>query len=318
MDINEGIAIPSFQQTLADHDIELVRGRTTTLQVNVGRLCNQACLHCHLEAGPLRGEIMTPDTIDAVIDYAGRCSFDIIDITGGAPEMNPHITRLVEGVASLAERVIFRCNLTSIAGGGREELLELLSSNEIAIIASLPALNAKQTDSQRGEHVFEKSLEAIERLNSLGYGEPGTGLELDIVSNPAGAFLPPAQKEMEERFREVMQRKWGLHFSSLFNFANVPLGRFRRWLEKRGALDSYCGKLVEGFNPCATDGVMCRTLVSVDWDGYLYDCDFNIAVGLHMGGERVHVSEMAGPPEPGSPIATADHCYTCTAGAGFT
>ena len=318
MDINEGIAIPSFRQTLADHDIELVRDRTTTLQINVGLLCNQACLHCHLEAGPLRKEIMTPDTMEAVINYAKRCSFDIIDITGGAPEMNSHITKLVEGVAPLADRVIFRCNLTSIAEGGREELLSLLRTNGIAIIASLPALNAKQTDSQRGEHVFEQSLEALQKLNRLGYGEPGTGLEFDIVSNPAGAFLPPAQKEMEERFHEVLERKWGLHFNNLFNFANVPLGRFRKWLEKRGALDSYYSKLVSSFNPCAIEGVMCRTLVSIDWDGYLYDCDFNIAVGLHMGGDKVHVSEIAGPPEPGSPIAIADHCYTCTAGAGFT
>ncbi len=318
MDINEGITIPSFRQTLADHDIELVKGRTTTLQINVGRLCNQACQHCHLEAGPLRAEVMTPDTIDAVIDYAGRCSFNIIDITGGAPEMNPHITKLVEGVAPLTGRVIFRCNLTTIVEDDREDLLELLRSNGVVIIASLPALNAKQTDSQRGDHVFEKSLEALGKLNRLGYGEPGTGLELDIVSNPAGAFLPPAQKEMEERFREVMEKKWGLHFSNLYNFANVPLGRFRSWLEKRGALDAYYAKIVSGFNPCATNSVMCQTLVTVDWDGYLYDCDFNIAVGLHMDGRKVHVSDMAGPPEEGAPIATADHCYTCTAGAGFT
>jgi len=318
MDINEGIAIPSFRQTLADHDIELVRGRTATLQINVGRLCNQACLHCHLESGPLRVEIMTSDTIDAVIDYAARCSFDTIDITGGAPEMNPHIMKLVEGVAPLADRVLFRCNLTTIAEEDREELLELIRSKGVVIIASLTALNAKQTDSQRGDHVFEKSLKAIEKLNRVGYGEPDTGLELDIVSNPAGVFLPPAQKEMEERFHEVMEKKWGLHFSNLFNFANVPLGRFRSWLEKRGALDSYYMKLVSSFNPCALESVMCQTLVSVDWDGYLYDCDFNIAVGLHMGGRKVHVSEMTGPPEEGAPIATADHCYTCTAGAGFT
>ncbi len=318
MDINEGIAIPSFRQTLDDHDIELVRGHTTTLQINVGRLCNQACLHCHLEAGPLREEIMALDTIDAVIDYDRRCSFDTIDITGGAPEMNPHIEKLVEGIAPLAGRVLFRCNLTTIVEEDREELLELLRSNGVVIIASLPALNAKQTDSQRGGHVFEKSIEAIGKLNRLGYGEPGTGLELDIVSNPAGAFLPPEQKEMEERFREVMEKKWGLHFSSLFNFANMPLGRFRGWLEKRGALDAYYIKLVSGFNRCATDSVMCKTLVSVDWDGYLYDCDFNIAAGLHMGGRKIHVSEMTGPPAEGAPIATADHCYTCTAGTGFT
>ena len=318
MDINEGIAIPSFRQTLVDHDIELVKGRTTTLQINVGRLCNQACLHCHLEAGPLRGEVMAPDTIEAVIDYAGRCSFDIIDITGGAPEMNPHITKLVEGVVSLAGRVLFRCNLTTIVEEDREELLELLRSNGVVIIASLPALNAKQTDSQRGDNVFEKSLEALRKLNRLGYGEPGSGLELDIVSNPAGAFLPPAQKEMEERFRKVMEKKWGLHFNSLYNFANMPLGRFRSWLDKRGALDSYYSKLVSGFNPCATDSVMCQTLATVDWDGYLYDCDFNIAAGLYMGGRKVHVSEMTDPPPEGAPIVTADHCYTCTAGTGFT
>jgi radical SAM/Cys-rich protein len=179
-------------------------------------------------------------------------------------------------------------------------------------------LDEAQADSQRGDGIFKKSIEALRKLNSMGYGHKERGLELDLVCNPTGAFMPAPQDQLAKRFREVLRKKWGIVFDNLYAFANVPLGRFREWLETKGNLEPYLGRLVSGFNACAVDGLMCRTLVSVSWDGYLYDCDFNLARGLHMGKRKTHVSEMAGPPQAGSPIVVADHCYTCTAGAGFT
>ena len=213
---------------------------------------------------------------------------------------------------------MLRSNLSVLNDGKRDHLMKFLSEKRVVIVASFPSLNEIQTDSQRGDGIFQICIDALKKLNSLGYGHEGTGLELNLVSNPTGAFLPPDQVQTEKRFRQVLKRKWGIVFNNLFNFANVPLGRFRQWLIKTDNLDSYVKKLYSSFNDCAVDGLMCRSLVSISWDGYLYDCDFNLAKGLFMGGLKIHVSEMPGPPEPGSHIATADHCYTCTAGSGFT
>jgi radical SAM/Cys-rich protein len=213
---------------------------------------------------------------------------------------------------------MFRSNLSALIDAKRDHLMALLKAKRVVIVASFPSLNEAQADSQRGDGVFEKSIAALQKLNGLGYGREETGLELDLVCNPTGAFLPSPQDQVTRRFREVLLKKWGIVFNKLYTFANVPLGRFRRWLEETGNLESYMGRLASSFNACAVQGLMCRTLVSVSWDGYLYDCDFNLARGLHMGKRRTHVSEMAGPPPEGSPIAVADHCYTCTAGAGFT
>jgi len=311
-------ALEPFPEALSRHGLSLVRGKTTTLQINVGLLCNQTCRHCHLNAGPGRKEIMDSETADAVIAYAGRSGFETVDITGGAPELNPNIVKLVEGISSLAPRLMFRTNLSALRDGKGNDLMNLLKANRVVIVASFPSLNEDQADSQRGNGVFTKSIDAIRKLNSLGYGQQETGLELHLVCNPAGAFLPPPQDQVTKRFREVLMNKWGIVFSNLFVFANAPLGRFRKWLEEKGNLESYLGQLASGFNACAVDGLMCRTMVSVSWDGYLYDCDFNLAKGLHMRKRKTHVSEMAGPPLAGSSVAVADHCYTCTAGAGFT
>lgn len=307
-----------FSQTLLRHELRLDRDKTTTLQINVGLLCNQSCRHCHLEAGPNRKEIMDLETAEAVISYAQRSRFDAIDITGGAPEMNPNIIRLVEGLSPLAPRILVRSNLTALNGVGRETLIDLYKSHGVVLFASFPALQEGQADSQRGSGIFQISIEVLKKLNGLGYGQEGSGLELHLVSNPTGAFLPSSQAQMEKRFREVLQRNWGIVFNRLFSFANVPLGRFRQWLIQSGNLDHYMEKLASAFNACALKGVMCRTLVSVSWDGTLYDCDFNLAMGLYPGGRKIHISEMPGPPVAGSPIAVADHCFTCTAGMGFT
>ena len=307
-----------FTQTLTQHGLRLVRNRTPILQINVGLVCNQACRHCHLNAGPDRRENMDSETVRDVISYARRGDFETIDITGGAPELNPYIDQLIEKSAATVPRVMFRTNLSALNDGTRDYLMDLLRDSGAAIVASFPSLNETQADAQRGNGIFEKSVQALQGLNAMGYGLEGSGLELDLVSNPAGAFLPPSQEQTEKRFREIMKKKWGIQFNQLFSFANVPLGRFRQWLLRSGNLDAYHKKLATNFNPCAIEGLMCRTLVSISWDGYLYDCDFNLAGGLPMGGHKGHVSEMEGPPEPGSPIAVGNHCYTCTAGAGFT
>ena len=315
---DETSKVEPFQKTLTKHRLDLTRETTHTLQINLGLLCNQVCRHCHLDAGPGRLENMDRSTVEAVIAYAERGRFDTVDITGGAPELNPHIGVLIEALAGLVPRVMLRSNLSVLTDGQHDDLIQQLKKHRVVIVASFPALNPAQVDSQRGKGIFETSVAGIRRLNDVGYGRSGSDLELNLVSNPTGAFLPPDQAQMEKRFKDVLKRKWGLEFDHLYNFANVPLGRFRRWLETSGNLTAYLKKLADSFNPCAIPSVMCRSLVSVGWDGYLYDCDFNLARGLYMGHKQVHVDELDGPPEPGSPIATADHCYTCTAGVGFT
>lgn len=307
-----------FKETLARHGIELIRQETSTLQVNVGLLCNQKCRHCHLDAGPQRREIMSEKTVQQVIGLAKRHRFSTIDITGGAPELNPHIETLLNELAPLTATLIFRSNLTAINDAKRSRLIDICRKNRATIVASFPSINESQAEAQRGHGVFAASLTTLRVLNSRGYGRNGSGLQLNLVSNPTGAFLPAGQTETEKRFRQTLDRKWGITFSRLYTFANVPLGRFHSWLEKTGNLENYQQKLAQGFNPCAINGLMCRSLISVSWDGYLFDCDFNQAIRLHLGGRKTHISELAAPPAPGSEIAVADHCYTCTAGSGFT
>lgn len=308
----------TFKRTLSTHGIKLERAETTTLQVNVGLLCNQSCLHCHLEAGPGRRESMNAETAEAVIAYAGRGKFEIADITGGAPELNPNLVTLIEGLSAPDRRLMLRTNLTALNDGTREYLFEFLRIHRVVVVASFPSLNEPQADAQRGKGTFLSAVSALKRLNAVGYGSEGSGLELNLVSNPAGAFLSASQKETEKRFRQVLKEKFGIVFNNLFAFANMPLGRFRQWLVRSGNLEAYLTRLASAFNPCAVDGLMCKTLVSVSWDGYLYDCDFNLSRDLPLGGHKVHVSQMKDRPRPGNPIAIAEHCYTCTAGAGFS
>ena len=309
-------AVP-FNLILAEHHLKLIRNETLTLQINMGFLCNQVCRHCHLDAGPGREENMNLDTVNAVVDYAKRSGFETIDITGGAPELNPHLPHLIESISPYAKRIMLRSNLSAL-NSRFKDLVELLKAHQVVIVASFPSLNLAQTDSQRGKGIFRESVNVLKKLNDTGYGLNGSGLELNLVSNPTGAFLPPSQEQTERRYHQILEDKWDIRFNHLFSFANVPLGRFRRWLLKTNNFAAYIQKLSSNFNPCAVEGLMCRSLVSVSWDGYLYDCDFNLARGLYLGGQKIHVSQMQGPPETGSLIATADHCYTCTAGSGFT
>lgn len=315
---SQGAVSPEpFLGTLRKHELRLERAETTTLQINVGLRCNQACRHCHLEAGPQREECMPRDVQDQVVCLAAQSRFETIDVTGGAPELHPDLLTLLERLAGLSRRLMVRSNLTALEGRA-ERLLDAFKRHKVVVVASLPSINPAQTESQRGQGSFARSVAMLQRLNAEGYGVDGSGLELDLVSNPTGAFMPPRQEEAERRFRAFLKRRWSVTFNRLFTFANVPVGRFRQWLEHSGNLERYLDRLTSQFNPCAVEGLMCRSLFSVAWDGTLYDCDFNLARGLPLGGRRTHISEIDAPPPPGTPIAVADHCYTCTAGSGFT
>jgi radical SAM/Cys-rich protein len=307
-----------FPSALAKRGLVLTRSETTTLQVNIGLVCNQVCRHCHLDAGPHRTQMMDSPTVDAVTEFAKRTRFEVIDVTGGAPELHPHLAEMLRRFSSAAPKVLLRSNLTALYETGNDSLLQICRDLKVIIIASLPSPNSGQTDSMRGKGAWDKSIATIKQLNSLGYGRPESALELHLVSNPTGAFLPGPQSAMEDKFRDDLQRKSGIVFNSLFTFANAPLGRFLRWLVESDNYDRYMGKLAASFNPCTVERLMCRSLISVSWDGYLYDCDFNLAGGIFTGNRKIHVSEVDGPPPAGNPIAVSDHCYACTAGTGFT
>lgn len=312
----DGVA--PFSRNLEAHGLALVRDAALTLQVNVGLLCNLACRHCHLEAGPARTEVMSPDTMRQVAEHARAHAYAVIDVTGGAPELVPGIAGFMAQLAPLAGRAMFRTNLLALAREESRGLLETLVAHKVALVASLPSLAASQAEAQRGKGVLDHSLAMLRRLNDLGYGQEGSGLGLDLVSNPTGAFLPPGQEAAERRFKADLARRHGIAFNRLYVFANVPLGRYRKWLEASGNYEGYVRRLADAFNPCTLDGLMCRTLVSVGWDGQVYDCDFNQAEGLPLGGVPRRINELEGPPAAGARIAVGDHCYACTAGAGFT
>jgi radical SAM/Cys-rich protein len=317
-EVKEQQGSEAFGEALLRHELQLNRGTTTVLQVNVGLNCDLSCRHCHLEAGPGRDEMMDRATMDQVIDCAGRFQFSSIDVTGGAPELVPEIEYLVTSLAALTPRLVLRSNLVALNQGKGSGLCELYRDLKVALVASLPATNATQTEAQRGAGVWEKSVAALKRLNALGYGMEGSALELDLVSNPAGAFLPASQLQAEKKFRHDLMRKYGISFNSLYTFANVPLGRFLTFLENSGNRQEYLAALAAGFNPCTIEGVMCRTQLSVDWLGRLYDCDFNLAAGLPHEGGVTHISLLRELPLPGTPIPVGDHCFACTVGSGFT
>jgi radical SAM/Cys-rich protein len=261
---------------------------------------------------------MSRETMAAVVAFARRFPFRAIDITGGAPELVPDLPFLIEGLAPLAPRLMLRTNLSALNGAARESLLALCVAHRVVLIASFPSTNPSQADAQRGAGVTETGIAVLRKLNAAGYGVEGTGLELDLVSNPVGAFLPVFQESAERKFRQDLSRKWGIAFNNLYTFANVPLGRFRTGLLRAGNYERYMKTVVEAFNPSAVEGLMCRTLLSVSWDGFLYDCDFNLATGRFSGDRKIHVSDVGELPRPGAPIAIGDYCYACTAGSGFT
>jgi radical SAM/Cys-rich protein len=256
--------------------------------------------------------------METVIAFAQRFPFQVLDITGGAPEMVPDLPFLIDGLAPLASRLMLRTNLTALASPDRETLLDLCIAKRVVLIASFPSTSPSEMNSQRGTGVAEAAIDVLRKLNAAGYGVKGSGLELNIVSNPVEAVLPVAQAQAERKFRRDLLRNWGIVFNHLYAFGNAPLGRFREWLIESGNHDRYIRTLSENFNPCTVDGLMCRMQLSVSWDGYLYDCDFNVAADLPLERRKTHLSELRRLPPPGTTVAVGDHCYTCTATSGFT
>ncbi len=306
---------PDFVQALAAHGVELRRTTTTALQVNVGKLCNQACHHCHVEAGPKRTEIMPRHVAERVIELlAANPAVTTIDLTGGAPELNPSFRWLVTEARRLGRHVIDRCNLTVLFEPGMADLDQFLAANDVEVIASLPCYSEKNVEEQRGHGVFAKSIAALRRLNALGYGTGGTRV-LNLVYNPNGAFLPPAQATLETKYKAELAKQFGITFDRLFTITNLPIARYADYLDGLGQYDEYMSLLVAHLNPRAVSGLMCRSLVSVGWDGAVYDCDFNQMLELPLSAART-IFDLDSLDLAEQPIATGSHCFGCTAGAG--
>ncbi len=287
-----------------------------TLQVNVGKLCNQACKHCHVDAGPKRTEIMSRTVVDACLNVLRTHSIPILDITGGAPELIPDFRYLVEEARTTGARVIDRHNLTVIFEEGQQNLPEFFAANEVEVICSLPYFQEKQTDAQRGRGVFDKSIEALVRLNAVGYGRDPS-LVLNLVYNPVGAFLPPEQSSIEADFKRELSDRFGIVFNSLFTITNMPIARYLDWLRRSGNEASYMAKLVNAFNPATLPGLMCRSMISVDWRGRLFDCDFNQMLDIPVAPDDAGtIFDLDISVLENRRIETADHCFGCTAGSG--
>ncbi len=297
----------------------LSRVRLETLQVNVGYLCNQSCLHCHVNAGPKRTEIMDADTVEDIIRFLDRSELRVLDLTGGAPELNPHFRALVLAARARGLDIIDRCNLTVLLTPGQEETAAFMAHNQVKIVASLPCYLKENVEAQRGDGTFDDSLAALRQLNELGYGKPGSGRVLDLVYNPQGPVLPPAQQALEADYRLHLDRQYGIGFNNLLTLANMPIKRFGSTLVSRGEFDDYMQLLKHAHRDENLASVMCRTLISVDWRGYVYDCDFNQMLGLPIPAGRqgkIHINELADQDIRGRVINVADHCYGCTAGQG--
>ena len=297
----------------------LKRRRLETLQVNLGYVCNQTCLHCHVNAGPKRTEAMDAATAELVLRYLRASGASTIDLTGGAPELNAHFRTLVVEARALGARVIDRCNLTILLEPGHQDLAAFLARQRVDIVASLPCYTPELVDRQRGEGVYEKSIEAIRRLNALGYGREGSGLALDLVYNPQGPSLPPPQAQLEADYKRILGERCGIAFNRLITIANMPIQRFGSTLVTKGQFNAYMELLRGAHRDENLDRVMCRTLVSIDWQGFLYDCDFNQMLGLPLvaaGRRRPHLRDVLEQDLDGNPIVVRDHCYGCTAGQG--
>jgi len=295
------------------------RKKLETLQVNLGYKCNQTCVHCHVNAGPTRTEMMSRETVFEVIAFLKAAGLGALDVTGGAPELNPHFRMLVAAARELGVKVMDRCNLTILEQPGQEDLAQFLTDHEVEIVASLPCYLEDNVDRQRGKGVFETSIRCLQTLNRYGYGQAGSGLTLDLVYNPQGPALPPAQVAIERDYRKQLSERYGIAFNRLYVLTNMPIQRFGSMLISKGQFEHYMDLLKNAYQPQNLDTVMCRNLLSVDWRGYVYDCDFNQMLGLPLawnGKQRVHLRELAGKDIANNPIVVKDHCYGCTAGQG--
>lgn len=301
----------------ATHFPSLRRGATTTLQVNLGYQCNQRCIHCHVNAGPHRTEMMSADTVRLIVPAMQAAGMTTLDLTGGAPEMHPQFRELVQQARAAHIHVVDRCNLTILLEPEQHLLAEFLAKLQVEIIASLPCYSTKNVDQQRGKGVFSKSIDALQRLNALGYGHDDSGLLLNLVYNPQGPTLPPEQGELEANYKRILNDEFSIRFNRLYVITNMPIQRFGSTLISKGQFYSYMQLLKDSFHPQHLDTVMCRSLVSVDWKGYLYDCDFNQQLNIPLrGNQRMHLIDLNNAVDIDQPIAVADHCFGCTAGQG--
>lgn len=319
LDMLEKGEFPSFSSRLGDIGLyPLKPTQIEIFQVNLGKMCNQVCKHCHVDAGPDRKEIMTRETMQLCLDALDSSNIQTVDLTGGAPEMNPNFRWFVEELGKRGKHIIVRCNLTIILANPQyHDLPEFYKKHNVEVVSSLPHFSARRTDSQRGDGVFEKSIKALQMLNATGYGKENSNLKLNLVFNPSGAFLPGDQKQLENDFKRRLKNDHNIEFNELYAITNLPISRFLDYLVNTGNYEEYMQKLVDAFNPSAADGVMCRNTISIGWDGYLYDCDFNQMLDLKLqNGAPRHIAEFEAGKLESRDIILNNHCYGCTAGAG--
>ncbi|NIN34820.1 MAG: radical SAM/Cys-rich domain protein [Gammaproteobacteria bacterium] len=298
---------------------DISRRKTETLQINIGLKCNQQCIHCHVNSSPKRTEAMSPETLQQVVDFIEQSGVETLDITGGAPELHPGFRSLVEAVQAFGTHVIDRCNLTILLEPGQETLAEFLATYNVEITASLPCYSVENVDRQRGRGVFEKSIRALQSLNQLGYGQENSGRLLNLVYNPQGPSLPPNQATLEADYKRILKEKYNISFNQLFTLCNMPIKRFGSMLISNNQFDDYMTLLKQAHREENLDNVMCRSLISVDWQGYVYDCDFNQILGLELESdksEKLHITDLMQMSLEGKPIITGNHCFGCTAGQG--
>ena len=308
----------SFKEALAQSSLYPLRATgVDLLQINVGKKCNQTCRHCHVDAGPDRTEIMPRDVMEKCLEVLAATDIPTVDITGGAPELHPDFREFVARSHAIGKHVMDRCNLTILLLPNYSDLPEFFAEHQVEVICSLPHYRAKQTDSQRGDGVFDESIEALRRLNAVGYGKPGTGLVVNLVMNPVGAFLPGNQASLEREWKGELEHRHGIVFNNLYTITNMPISRFLEWLEESDNLEGYMTRLVNAFNPGAARGVMCRNTLSVGWDGQLYDCDFNQMLELGVAGNVPRsILDFDIAQIRHREIVVGPHCFGCTAGAG--
>ena len=306
---------------LIESDFPIIhRGQLEILQLNLGYLCNLSCVHCHVNAGPTRKELMDKETIDLVLAFARQRKIKMLDLTGGAPEMNPHFRYLVKAARGMGMEVIDRCNLTILLEPGYEDMAEFLAQHEVEIVASLPCYIEENVDGQRGKGVYQKSMQVLKQLNQLGYGDEGTRLKLTLVYNPTGPYLPPAQETLEQDYKTFLANEFDIQFNQLFTITNMPIARFGSTLISKGEFENYMNLLKDSFSIANMQGLMCINQLSIDWQGFVYDCDFNQMLNMNIRNpknrEKLHIRDMLDTSLENIPVKIADHCYGCTAGQG--
>ncbi len=317
--VEQKLGLPLFQKKMDDAGLFPLKPTSLDIfQVNLGKMCNQVCKHCHVDAGPDRKEIMTRETMEECLRALAVSDMNTVDMTGGAPEMNPHFRWFVEECRALGKHVIVRCNLTIIVANPKyHDLPEFYRKHNVEVVSSLPFYNADKTDRQRGTGVFKDSVRALKMLNEVGYGQEGTGLMLNLVYNPSGAFLPASQESLKRQFKRALKNEFDIEFNDLYAITNIPISRYLDYLISSGNFEGYMEKLVNSFNPVAAQGVMCRNTLSVSWDGYLFDCDFNQMLELPVASPaHQHIRDFDAQALMEREIVLNQHCYGCTAGAG--